>query len=223
MKKLLTVLFSVAALNFSHAGFEMVQQIEQNGAQGAVNMETTTRAQGDMMRVDVGSEMSTLINTKSKEIVTLIHKQKAFMKVPTEIVAKAEKMAAEQEATQKDQAGAKATGKTEEINGYKCAEYTQEVSGNKMTYWLTTELKGADMVLSQAKTMGTFDPFRGSMKGFAGSEGFPIRIEIESPQMGKMKITTVSIKDATFPASDFAAPADYKAFQMPAGAAPSQP
>lgn len=223
MKTLLVTIFSFAALAASQAGFEMVQELNQTGPQGTVTMQTVTKAEGDMMRVDAGTDVSTIINTSKKEIKTLMHKQKAFMDVPASVIENAEKMAQEQEARMKDSPAPTATGKTQEINGYKCAEYVQEAGGNKMTYWLTKDLKGGAALLAQAKGMGNFDPFKGSLKGFKGDEGFPIRLEIESPQMGRMQITTLSIKEATIPASDFQAPGEYKAFQMPAGMAPKQP
>jgi len=223
MKTLLTVLFSFAAFAVSHAGFEMVQELNQTGPQGTMTVQTVTKAEGDMMRVDAGTDVTTIINTAKKEIKTLMHKQKAFMQVPSSVIENAEKMALEQEAKMKDIPAPTPTGKTQQINGYNCSEYVQELDGNKMTFWLTKDLKGADKLLAEAKGMGNFDPFKGSVKNLSGTEGFPIRIEIESPQIGRMQITTLSIKEATIPAAEFEAPADYKAFAMPGGLAPSQP
>ncbi|HEY5793341.1 MAG TPA: DUF4412 domain-containing protein, partial [Chthoniobacterales bacterium] len=158
MKSSIVLLLSLAAAACCHAGFEMVQEINQSGPQGTLTMQTVTKAEGDMMRVDAGKEVTTLINTKTKEITTLMHRQKAYMQVPASVIENAEKMAREQEAKQGEGAVPVATGKTQEINGYQCAEYTQTVNGNKMAYWLTKDLQGADALMAQAKGMGTFDP-----------------------------------------------------------------
>jgi hypothetical protein len=212
MKSLLLPALAAALLTRAAlADIVIVQKIEQSGPQ-TIASDMTVKIKGDKVRSDVGSEMSTIIDSKGGGLITLMHSQKAAMAMPA---AALDAIRAQVKSTGPDAvvADIKPTGKTGDINGFKCEEYRGKYQGMDITYWITREMADKRQILDQlSKLSGEADPFRGALKN---TGGFPIRTEIAGPQGGKTTVTVVSVEEKSIPDSDFEIPSDYKKMEMP--------
>ncbi len=196
------------------ADLVIIQKVEQSGGQ-MPDTEMTVRIKGTKVRADVGEQLSTIVDSDGGDLVSLMHGQKTAMAMPSAAIEamKAQMAPKEGEVETPD---LKPTGKTEEINGFKCEEYAGKFQGADVSYWVTKDIDNQQAILDQlAKLSGDADPFKGAFKKGEGFPGFPIRTEIEAPGAGKTVVTVVSVEEKALADSDFEIPADYKKMEMP--------
>jgi len=109
------------------------------------------------------------------------------------------------------------TKETAKILNYTCTKYTAEVTheGKTMTqtFWTTTEIKDVDF-----KSMANQRMERGKQLFYENIEGFPLRVEIDYPEMKARMVMEVSeIKKQILKAEEFSIPPDYKNIPPPPG------
>ena len=202
----------ITSIHFASAGVVIKQTIEQTGPM-PLNTDMTISVSGEDVRIDIGKDISTIVNSSSGEIVSLMHAQKMAMQLPKGTLDVVKEKAAENRSSTKPDI--KPTGKSEEINGFHCEEYTGTYEGMNVTYWTTQDIRNTEEILAQLeKLSGEADPFKGALDG-KSIPGIPIRTVVESPQIGKSTMTVQSIEEKNIPASEFDVPADYKTMQMP--------
>lgn len=211
---LLALLASLALGPTLHADLMITQQVEGMGQ----NMESTTKIKGSKTRVDASPATSIIMDLKSGDMISLMHSQKKFMKIPSQMTQAAF------DGMKKMQGGKGGltptpTGKKDVISGYASEEYTSTVAGTKITLWLTKALPDYQQVLKEMGVAFSQGPMAAMMKNlgvdFTTLPGFPIRTvnEIQPGQSMTTTVTSVSIKP--LPDSDFEVPADYQAMTMP--------
>ncbi|WP_009958018.1 DUF4412 domain-containing protein [Verrucomicrobium spinosum] len=177
------------------AGLVLEQTVEGSDARN----ETVMRIQGGMVRADICEELSTIANTKDREVMTVMHpaREVTVMRQPEAAAAKATTPPMVPKYT--------ATGLIEKVNGYDCAVVTMEVLGMKSTFWVAKSYPEYDRIkaeLATVKSAGDAAALPPEMDGMilkscTGSEGFPC-------------ITTVkSVRFEEIPDSAFQAPAGY--------------
>lgn len=204
----------ILAIAFSaKAGLVIVQEVKQSGPM-PLDTQMTIKTEGDKIRVDVGKEISSIVDSESGSVSSLMHSQKIAMQLPKGALdAIKKKASAEKSAGGPD---IKPTGKKETINGFKCEEYAGTYQGLQVSYWVTQDVENAKTVMAQlSKLSGEADPFKGALKDGTDFPGFPIRTVVKSPQMGESTMTIVSINDEEIPEKEFEVPADYKSMSMP--------
>src|SRR5450432_4009085 len=148
----LAVLF---ALNFSAlADMIIVQKVEGAGQLG----EMTMKFKGDKVRADVSPEISTITDSKTGDVMTIMHAQKTYMKIPASSTkALMEQMKKSQ--TQSENGAANpapklsATGKKDKINGYNTDEYTAALGGMTVHYWIAKDFPKWSTLLAQMLKM----------------------------------------------------------------------
>lgn len=206
---------SLLCLTCARADLTIVQNVS-----GAASIAASvTKIKGGKARVEAGPQMTTLIDSKTGEILTLLNDQKKFIRIS----ANQAKAAAEL-ATQSDDKSApaakpqlKPTGKKETINGYETREYTCEAPAFKGSYWIATNYPDAKAILAQmaATTPQSWNVAGTGMPDYRDFPGLPMRIRVSFN--GKEIVTTLaSVKQDPLPASDFIPPADFEEVKMPA-------
>lgn len=224
--KIPALLFAVllAAAPLSRAGVVIVQEAEQlGGSEGKT--ELTMTLSGERARVDVGGQLSSIVDTKTGSVVSLMHAQKIAMELPKGALEAVKQKVG----TSKEKPDLKPTGKKETINGFACEEYAGKMHGLEVTYWVTKDVANQQEILAQmGKLSGDGDPFKAALADGGDFPGFPIRTVIKSPQIGTSTMTVVSIKNQDVPESTFETPADYKKMDVPqmsqpGGGAPAIP
>jgi len=225
MKKFLLPIALLATAQLASAGIILVEEMEQTGGPMPGKMDMTITVSGDKARMDMGKQVSSIVDSKTGAVTSLMHSQKMAMQLPEGTLDSIKKSTA----GQKEKPDLKPTGKKETINGFACEEYAGKVKGMDVTFWVTKEVANQKEILDQlGKLSGGNDPFQGALANGQDFPGFPIRTIVKSSEMGKMTMTVASIKNEDVPASTFEVPAGYKTMnmpkmQLPGGGAPAVP
>lgn len=209
----LSLLLWLAFLTAAQADVTIIQKVEGVGPVS----EMTMRIKGDRARIDATPQMSTIVDSKSGETVTLMHDQKMIVRVSPE------KMKAAMEMVNKFGTEAKGspapvkltpTGKKETINGFETEEYVCDTDSFRARYWIATKLPDAGSIVRQLQSLQA-DAWKiggGQMPDFRDFPGLPIKTEI-SAQGYNIVTTITSVKQDPLPETDFAPPGNYKEMQ----------
>ena len=207
--------------------------MQQNIESSMINGTITTQIKGDKIRVDMPSSpqgaMSTIMDLSSGDSTTLLHDQKAAMKIPgTQIKQMAEHM-------KNSRAGAgtnaeppkfQDTGKTEKVGTYTTEIYTWTgPDGAKQTVWVAKDFPDYANIKVQMDKLNN-SPIAQMSKGAAPDinslPGMAVKTQMDVNGQ-KITSTLVSIKQTSLDASIFDTPKDYKAMTQPEMGAPPQP
>ncbi len=221
----------ILSTGFCRADLVIVQAIDNKAAGMNQNMEITMKLKGDRARIDMGGQMSSIIDGGTGDMITLMHSQKATMTMKGEqLKAMMEQFAKTQDRTPTSEVPPLvSTGKTETINGFATEEFTHVMMGNTINYWIAKDYPNYRAILEQmtafSKNMGQMaSPGVQQVKPEA-FPGLPIRTEVTmSGGTGTVISTIVSVEEKSVEASEFNIPADYKAIEVPTlGTPPSAP
>lgn len=225
MKRLLLVPLAILAVaRFAAADVVITEEAVQSGGPMPGKTQLTISVSGDHSRVDVGKEVSSIVDSKAGTVTSLMHAQKIAMQMPEGALDAIKKKTGQS----KPKLDLKPTGKKETINGFDCEEFKGTVDGMRVSFWVTQDVQNQKEILDQiAKLSGGNDPFHSALESGADFPGFPIRSTVTSPQMGTSTMTVLSVKTEDLPASTFEIPVGYKMMDMPKmsppGGAPSSP
>ncbi len=208
----------VAGAQLARAGLVIVQEVDQLGPMASKTL-MTMQISGERARVDVGDQLSSIVDLSAGTVTSLMHAQKIAMQLPKGALD------ALQQKSPSEKPDLKPSGKKETINGYICAEYTGTLQGLAVKYWVTRDIPNQQEILEQMSRLsgGGSDPFKAALASGADFPGFPIRTTVTVPQIGTSTMTVVSIKNADIPESTFQIPPDYKAMAAPALPLPGTP
>jgi hypothetical protein len=210
------------AVSSSRADLTLVETLDVPGA--AAN-QITIYAKGGLMRIDTAPQMSTIVDGKTGEIVTLMKDQKCAVRIS------AEKMKAAADMIKKfsDKNGStepgkpKPTGRKETIRGYEAEEYVVDRGILKASYWLAPKYPDGAAILRQlqaarSEAWSSTNPNETDFKDFSA---LPIRTVVD---MGGTKMTTelVSVKQDPLPDATFSIPTDYREVKGPEMMIPGQ-
>jgi hypothetical protein len=228
MKLLLRIAPLILAAAFARADIVIEQKMESTIINGVVTM----KVKGDNARMDMpsplGGSVTTLMNFKSGDMVTLMHQQKMAMKMNLTDVKKQQE--AGQKALGMDPSKVekpKATGQKEKIGEYDTEIFEMRQGGLEAKLWIAKDFPNAQsikdqmMKLNAAMGGGGIDPSKIDVPGMV------VKSEVSTP-VGKMVITLVKAKEETVDDKEFVKPEGYQEMQMPklpgaGGAAPAAP
>ena len=195
-----------------HADLVIVQHADGSGQSG----DQTIRIKGDKARTDLAQQISMITNGANGEIVTLMHAQKAFLKVSAAqtraMMEQLKKLAPTTEPPKLT-----ATGKKEKIGNYECEIFTSSLGGVGVTYWFAKDFPNYPAVLAQMARLqaGSISAMgRGVMPELKDFPGMVIKTELD---MGGKKVSTVliSAKEENVDPAIFDIPKDYKESSAP--------
>ncbi len=210
-------IFGIALLAFAsnaRADVTIVQKVQ--GTEGLNQI--TLKVKGDLARVEVNPQITTIINAKTGELVTLLNDKKTVMRISGD---RSKAMAEIAKSLVKDDGAAqpvpKPTGRKETINGYETEEYLTDSSKYHATYWIAKNYPNADSILKQMALLknGAFASITKGMPNYDALPGLPLRTTIKIPGQGEITSTIESVNLSPLPDSDFAAPTDYSEMKMP--------
>ncbi len=201
----------------ARADLTLVQKIEGAGPLS----ELTMKIKGDKVRVEAAPEVSTIVDSKTGEMLNIMHAQKMVMRVTGEQAKAAAAMAGQSMLGENQAAAGKpklvATGKKETISGYETDEYLCETSAFKASYWVAKNYPQGDLIMKQLQstTPQTWGSAGGvGMPDFRDFPGLPLRTNIS---MGDQQfVTTVtSVKLDPLDPAIFTLPQGYQEMKMP--------
>lgn len=198
----------------ARADLTLVQNVEGLGPVSTV----TIKIKGDKARIEASPDVTTIIDSKSGDMLNLMNEQKKFVRIS----ASQAKTVAEL-AVQSDEKNSlavkphlKPTGKKETINGYETEEYLCDAPAFSASYWITTKYPDSAAIVKQlqAMTPETWGIAGKGMPDYRDFPGLPLRSLITIS--GKKIVSTlVSVKQDALPDSDFAAPSGFEEMKMP--------
>ena len=209
------LLLSSAFLWFAPARADLVivQHVDGSGQSG----DQTIKIKGDKARTDLAQQVSMITNGATGDLVTLMHAQKTFLKVPA-VQTKA--MLEQLQKLAPGTAGPKLipTGKKEKIGNYDCEIFTANLGGISVTYWIAKDFPNYQSVLEQMSKLqgGSISAMgKGVMPELKDFPGMQIKTEMD---MGGKKVSTVlvSAKEENVDPASFDIPKDYKEVNAPA-------
>lgn len=215
MRQALFCLVLILVACVAKGDLTLVQKVE--GAGGPVS-EVTTRIKDDHARIDVTPQISTIVDGKTGEVLTLLKDQKAVvrisadkMKAATEMINKfTDKKAAAVPAKPKP------SGRKEVINGYAAEEYTVETPRFKAAYWVAPQYPNGAAILKQLQSVKSniWSSAKTNAPDYGEFPALPIKAIID---LGNSKMTTtlVSANEDPLPDSDFAVPGDFHEVNAP--------
>lgn len=213
MKRLAhTLLALLCTATFANADWVLVQKTSADGQEKTI----TTKIKGEQARVDVGSEMSLILDASG--MTMMMHAQKVMMKAdPATLKALVDAAAKAAGPEGTPRAKPAAIGKKEQVGAWDTEIYTWEGPMGGGRFWVTQSIpKYAELnVVTDrlSKAMGN------AMAGMAplASEfnGMPVKSELT--MMGKKVITMLeSVNEQDVDAKEFLPPAGYNEMKMPA-------
>ncbi|MEP6936874.1 MAG: DUF4412 domain-containing protein [Chthoniobacterales bacterium] len=208
------LLLSVSFLLPARADLTIVQKIE--GA-GSIS-EMTIKIKGDKARVEASPEVTTIIDSKSGEMLSLLNDKKKFLRISGDKAKAVAEMATRFGGEKQPQEKPKLTptGKKETIGGYEAEEYSCVAPKFKASYWIAPQYPNSAAIVKQMQAMTPASWSAGitSMPDYRDFPGLPIRTNINME--GKQITSTITaVKQDPLPDAQFSAPADYQEMKMP--------
>jgi hypothetical protein len=218
---LVSLVFIIAA---ARADLVMEQKIE--GAM--VNGNITTKIKGDKIRIDMPATpegaISTIMDVNTGDSVTLVHGEKAVIKIPG---AEIKQMAEDMKKAQANNAAPPKfhdTGKTEKVGDYDTEIYTwSSPDGANQTVWVAKNFPGYARIkvhMDKLNNSPVAQMSKDTSPDVSALPGMVIKTQMEMKGQ-KVTSTLVSAKEESVDASIFEAPKDYHEMVQPA--APKQP
>jgi hypothetical protein len=186
--------------------------------EGAPGMrEIVIKIKGDKTRVEMGSQMTMIVDGKTGDVNTLMTDKKQVMHMSGD---KAKAMAEMMKQFSKSGAAKPAlvpTGKKETVSGYEAEEYKVEGGIMPATYWLTTKYPDYAGVLKQLQKTkpSAWDPSKMGMPGYDELPGLPMRVVVQMQGQGNITTTITSIKTDSLSDDQFVVPKDFALVEMP--------
>jgi hypothetical protein len=193
----------------------IVQKVEGSGSVKQI----TTKLKGDKARVEVSPQVTTIIDNKSGEMLTLMKAKKKFLRISADksraIAELASKYGGDTSAPT-ERSKLAATGQKEMINGYECEEYVRESPSVKESYWIALKYPDSAAIVKQLQAIipAAWNEIAKGMFDFRDFPGLPLRTIIKTD--GK-EITSVitSIKQEALSEAEFLAPKDFQELKVP--------
>jgi peroxiredoxin len=218
--------FALIALVFTVATARADLVLEQKIESAVINGNITTKIKGDKVRMDMPATpqgaISTIMDVNTGDSITLMHEQKAMIKIPgTEIRQMAENMKktrANDAATNAKPPKFHDTGKTEKVGGYGTEIYTwSSPDGATQTVWVAKKFPNYARIKIQMDKLDNSPVAQMSKDMSPDTDTLPGMVVKTQMEMKGQKVTStlVSAKEESIDASAFDVPKDYKLMTQP--------
>lgn len=222
MKRIFVLVALVFTIAAARADLVMEQKIESAMVNGTI----TTKIKGDKVRLDMPATpqgaISTIMDVNTGDSITLMHGQKAVIKIPgTEIRQMAENMKKARANGAATNAAPKFhdTGKTEKVGDYDTEIYTwSSPNGATQTVWVAKNFPnyaGIKVQMDKLNNSPVAQMSKDTSPDVGALPGMVVKTQME---MNGQKVTStlVSAKEESVDASIFEAPKDYHEMVQPA-------
>ncbi len=209
-------LIVVAFLSLTARGdLTIVQKIEGSGSVKQITM----KLKGDKARVEVSPELTTIMETKGGDILTLMNTKKKFVRISAEkskAIAELASKYSKDSAAPAEKAKLVATGRKETINGYETEEYVRESSSMKESYWIALTYPDSAEIVKQLQAIAptAWNEIAKGMLDLSDFPGLPVRTSIKTDRK-EITSTIVSIKQDLLSDMEFAVPRDFQELKVP--------
>lgn len=209
------LVFTLCLAGSTRADLTLVQKVEGAG-QGANEM--TIKIKGDKARIDASPKLTTIIDSKTGEIVNLMNDHKTVMRISADKMRAAADMIGKFNAKAANGGKGKLTptGKREKVAGYDAEEYVYEMPNFKATYWIAPSYPDGAAILKELQSLSSelwqTNSFR--LPDYRDFPGLPVKTVVAA---GDTNVTTtlVSVSKAPVDDAQFMVPKDFKEMKVP--------
>jgi hypothetical protein len=193
----------------------IVQKVEGTGAASQI----TIKLKGDKVRVEVTPPVTTIIENRSGEVITLMNREKKFLRISADKSKAIAEMAAKYSGkteTAAESAKLTATGRKEMINGYEAEEYVREAPAFKATYWISSKYPDSAAIVKQLQAIisAAWNDVAKGMLDYRDFPGLPLRTKVKTN--GKeITSTIISIRQDVLSEEEFSVPQDFQEIKAP--------
>ena len=212
----LSVFAAALAAASARADLTIVQKVE-----GIPQLsEMTMKIKGGNIRIDAGPQMSSIVNSRTGDTVTLMHDRKMAMRLSAEQTKAAAAMMGKAAGGATDAAAPKAkltpSGKKETINGYETEEYLYDGPTVKASYWVAKNYPNGDAIMKEMQTL-TAKASAANPVGMPDYRDFPgLPLRTNGSMAGTQFVSTItSIKQDPLTDAEFTVPKGYQDMKMP--------
>jgi hypothetical protein len=193
----------------------IVQKVEGSGALKQITM----KLKGDKARVEVSPKITTIMESKGGDILTLMNAEKKFVRISAErskAIAELASKYGKNSTAPAEKSKLTATGRKETINGYETDEYVRESPSVKESYWIALTYPDSAAIVKQlqAITPTAWNEIAKGMLDFNDFPGLPLRTIIKTERK-EIVSTIISIKQDLLSDMEFAVPRDFQEVKVP--------
>jgi hypothetical protein len=223
----LTIVYSSSMTPASKTGNDEAAE----PARGGANM--TIKIKSERARIDASSQLTTIFDGKTGEVINLLNDQKTVVRISSEklkaVTDMLDKFTDKKAAPEKPKLTP--TGQKETVNGYETEQYTYDGPGFKAIYWIAPGYPDGAAILAQLQSIKSefWDAANTKMPDFRDFPGLPIRTRMilsketpaekpeASPTTHGTEITSTisSVSHDPISDSEFAVPGDFKETKLP--------
>jgi hypothetical protein len=200
-------------------------------ARAGANM--TIKIKGDRARIDASSQLTTIFDGKTGEVINLLNDQKTVVRISPDklkaVTDMLDKFSDKKAAPEKQKLTP--TGQKETVNGYETEQYIYDGHGFKAIYWIAPGYPDGAAILAQLQSIKSefWDAANTRMPDFRDFPGLPIRTRMilsketvadkpgASPSSHGTEITSTitSVGHGPINDSEFTVPGDFKETKLP--------
>ena len=193
----------------------IVQKIEGSGSLKQITM----KLKGDKARVEVSPELTTIMETKGGDILTLLNTKKKFVRISAEksrAIAELASKYAKNSSAPAEKSKLTATGRKETINGYETEEYVRESPSMKESYWIALTYPDSAAIVKQLQAISptAWNDVAKGVLDLSDFPGLPLRTVIKTDRK-EIISTIISIKQDLLSDMEFAVPRDFQELKVP--------
>jgi hypothetical protein len=211
----LCLIVTASLLAAARADLTLVQTIEGSGSVRQI----TIKLKGDKARVEVTPQVTTIVDGKSGDMLTLMNAQKKFVRISAEKAKAVAEMATKYSgdpAAAAEKSALRPTGRKETIYGYEAEEYVRESPSLKEAYWIALQYPDSAAIVKQLQSVipAAWSEVAKGMLDYRDFPGLPLRTILKTE--GKEIIsTTTSIKQDPLNEAEFSVPKDFQELRVP--------
>lgn len=193
----------------------IVQKIEGSGSVKQITM----KLKGDKARVEVSPELTTIMETKGGDILTLMNTKKKFVRISADkskAIAELASKYAKDSSASAEKSKLTATGRKEMINGYETEEYVRESPSVKESYWIALKYPDSAAIVKQLQAISptAWNDIAKGVLDLSDFPGLPLRTIIKTDRK-EIISTIVSIKQDLLSDMEFSVPRDFQELKVP--------
>ena len=210
----LCFLLGIVSLLSVRADLTIVQKVEGMNETGQM----TIKIKGARVRIEATPRQTTIVDTKTGEMMNLMNDQKSVVRISAEKMKAAmetiRKFNGQGESTTKPKLSA--TGKRETIGGYETEQYVYETPSFKATYWIAPKFPNASAILKQMEILnsGAWKPKDMLLFDYTDFPGVPIK-SVVTVNGNEVTTTVTAINEDSLSDSQFTAPQDFQEVKPP--------
>jgi hypothetical protein len=223
----LTIVYSSTMKPASQTGKDEATEPAGTGA----NM--TIKIKDDRARIDASSQLTTIFDGKTGEVINLLNDQKTVVRISPDklkaVTDMLDKFSNKKATPEKPRLTS--TGQKETVNNYETEQYTYDGPGFKAIYWIAPDYPDGAAILAQLQSIKSefWDAANTRMPDFRDFPGLPIRTRMvmtkKSPmnnpgmspigQATEITSTITSVSHDPINDAQFTVPGDFKETKLP--------